>query len=193
MKKQAVFLDRDGTLSVETGYPSEPDDVAIYPTSFAAVRKLNEAGLLAIVVTNQSGVGRGLFTEDALEAVHRHFFNVFAAHRARLDAIYYCPHHEEAAIPDYRRRCDCRKPATGLARRAAADFGIDLRRSYVIGDKPEDVIFGINIGATPILVLTGYGKSSLDLLRRQRQEPAHVATDLLAGVLWILARERGDR
>jgi len=190
MKKRAVFLDRDGTLSLESGYPADPNDVLIYPASFAAVRKFNKTGLLAVVTTNQSGVGRGLLTEETLAAIHQKFMDTFAAHRARLDAIYYCPHYVNSAIPAYQKRCDCRKPATGLARRAAAELEIDLRRSYTIGDKPEDVIFGINIGATPILVLTGYGRQSLDHLRRERHEPAYVATDILAAALWILAREK---
>jgi D-glycero-D-manno-heptose 1,7-bisphosphate phosphatase len=193
MKNRAVFLDRDGTINKEAGYPADYGRISIYPASFNAVRLLNRAGLLAIVITNQSGVGRGLFSEDAVAEIHNHMKDAFAARNARLDAIYYCPHYEDAEIPDYRKRCDCRKPAAGLARRAASDFCINLSLSYTVGDKVEDVVFGMNIGATPVLVLTGLGRESLGRLRDQHIEPAFVAADILAAAEWILSRDKNLR
>lgn len=193
MKNKAVFLDRDGTINAEGGYPSDYSRISIYPASFSAVRLLNQGGLLAIVVTNQSGVGRGLFSEEALAKIHENMKEAFAVRNASLEAFYYCPHFEGSEIPKYRRICDCRKPAAGLARRAASDFRLDLRNSYTVGDKVEDIVFGINIGATPVLVLTGFGRESLDKLRKQQIMPAFVAPDILAAAEWILAREKNHR
>jgi len=190
MKKKAVFLDRDGTLNVDSAYPSRYDEISIYPESFEAVRKFNRAGLLAVVVTNQSAIGRGLLTEDELKDIHARLSASFASHDSRLDAFYFCPHHVLAADPRYRQECDCRKPNPGLALRAAADLGIDLGSSYMVGDKAEDIIFGINIRAVPVLVLTGAGRESLEKLREQGLEPAHVAENILKAADWILDRER---
>ncbi len=157
MTTRAVFLDRDGTLNEDAGYPGNFGSITIFPVSFEAVRRLNEAGLLAIVVSNQSGVGRGFFGEAEVADIHAQMAAAFAAAGARIDAFYFCPHFEGAAEPRYAAACDCRKPKPGLALRAAADFGIDLGRSYMIGDKPDDIAFGRNIGAAPVLVLTGRG------------------------------------
>jgi len=190
MKKRAVFLDRDGTLSVDSAYPSRYEEIAIYPESFEAVRKLNRAGLLTVVVTNQSAVGRGLLTEDALDEIHARLSSSFASQGARLDAIYFCPHYALATDPRYGEDCDCRKPKTGLALRAEAELGLDLGRSYMVGDKTEDVIFGMNIRAVPVLVLTGSGRESLAVLRERGIEPAHVAENILQAAAWILDRER---
>jgi len=190
MKKRAVFLDRDGTLSVDSAYPSRYEEISVYPESYEAVKRLNRAGLLAVVVTNQSAVGRGLLTEAALKEIHARLSDSFAGREARLDAIYSCPHYALSADPRYNEDCGCRKPKPGLALRAAADLGIDLAGSYMVGDKPEDIIFGMNIGATPVLVLTGCGREALAALREQGIEPAHVAENILQAAAWILERER---
>ena len=190
MKKRAVFLDRDGTLSVDSAYPSRYEEISVYPESYEAVKRLNRAGLLAVVVTNQSAVGRGLLTEAALKEIHVRLSDSFAGREARLDAIYSCPHYALSADPRYNEDCGCRKPKPGLALRAAADLGIDLAGSYMVGDKPEDIIFGMNIGATPVLVLTGCGREALAALREQGIWPAHVAENILQAAAWILERER---
>lgn len=186
MKKRAVFLDRDGTLNDDVGYPGRYSLVRVFPFSFDAVRKINRAGLLAVVVTNQSGVGRGRFSEDDLREIHRRMAEEFAAHGARLDAFYYCPHHPLSADPRYRLDCDCRKPFPELGLRAARDFDIDLRASYMIGDKIEDIEFGRRLGAVPVLVRTGYGRESEKTLRAEGALPAHVGATLLEAVDWIL-------
>jgi D-glycero-D-manno-heptose 1,7-bisphosphate phosphatase len=190
MKKSAVFFDRDGTINVDKGYPSDFSQIEIYPGSYEAVRRLNSAGLPVIVLTNQSGVGRGLLTEENLRIIHEKMRASFQQENARLDAFYYCPHYELSNLPRYRLNCDCRKPNPGLALRAAADFGLDLTRSYMVGDKVEDIILALNIKASPVLVLTGYGRDSLAKLRSLGIEPAYVAEDILSAAVWILEREK---
>ncbi|MEW5902139.1 MAG: HAD family hydrolase [Acidobacteriota bacterium] len=189
MKRRAVFFDRDGTLNEEVGYPSGPSQVSIFPKSYEAVKKINRAGLLAIVLTNQSGVGRGLLTEEGLSAIHASMKASFALHDARLDAFYYCPHYSPAENSRYAGECDCRKPNPGLALRAADEWGIDLAGSYLVGDKVEDILLGFRIRALPVLVLTGYGRESLAQLRKQGLEPAAVMEDILGAVDWILEQE----
>jgi len=186
VKKRAVFLDRDGTINDDVGYPGCYGQAAVFPHSFDAVRKINLAGWLAVVVTNQSGVGRGYFTEDALREIHSRMTEDFAAHGARIDAIYYCPHYPLSSDPRYRRDCRCRKPRPGMGLRAARDLDIDLAGSYMVGDKVEDVAFGRAVGAVPVLVRTGYGRESERRLRAEGTPPAHVGADLLAAVDWIL-------
>jgi D-glycero-D-manno-heptose 1,7-bisphosphate phosphatase len=190
VKRRAVFLDRDGTLNEDVGYPGRYDQVHIYPYSFDAIRKLNAAGLAVVVITNQSGVGRGFFTEDELHVIHDRMRADFAAAGARIDAVYYCPHFVGSSSPAYDIDCACRKPFPGMAIRAREEFGLDLEGSYMVGDKVEDVRFGLNAGARPVLVLTGYGEASREALRREGIEPAHIAPDMGAAADWILAREQ---
>ncbi|MCX6564469.1 MAG: HAD family hydrolase [Candidatus Aminicenantes bacterium] len=189
MTKRAVFLDRDGTINVDVGYPSRYDQVKIYAASFEALRKINAAGFLAVVVTNQSGIGRGFLTEDDLRDIHARMAEDFLARGARLDAFYYCPHYDLSEIPRYRLDCPCRKPKPEMARRAAAELGLDLSRSYMIGDKVEDVEFGLAAGASPILVRTGYGASAEIKLVERAITPAAVAGTLLEAVDWILEHD----
>ena len=189
MKKRAVFLDRDGNINRDVGYPGCYDLIEIYPYSFEAVRRLNQAGLLAVIVTNQSGVGRGLIEESRLRDIHARMQEAFRLHEAHFDGIYYCPHHVSSRNPAYGRECDCRKPQPAMGLLAAADLGIDTSASFMVGDKVEDIQFGLNLGARPILVLTGYGRESLPKLEAQGIEPAHVAQDLLDAVDWILKEE----
>ena len=189
MTRKAVFLDRDGTINVDVGYPRRWDQVQIYPYAFDAVRKLREAGFLIVVVTNQSGVGRGFLTEADLAEIHGRMAAEFARRGAPLDAFYHCPHYAASEIAEYGIDCSCRKPEPGMGLRAAADLSLDLGRSYMVGDKAEDVLFGTNLGATPILVRTGYGPSVESRLAELGAAPAFVADDLAAAAEWILARE----
>jgi D-glycero-D-manno-heptose 1,7-bisphosphate phosphatase len=191
MKKRAVFLDRDGTINRDVGYPNSYDMVEIFPYSFSAVRKINEAGFLAIIVTNQSGIGRGFIEEKNLRDIHRKLQIDLAKQRAIIDGIYYCPHYEQSEIPEYREDCACRKPNPGMAHQAARDFHIDTAKSYMIGDKVEDILFGMNIQATSVLLLTGFGRKSIPKLKMRGIEPAHVAETLEDAVNWILEREKG--
>jgi len=189
MKNRAIFLDRDGTLNKDVGYPSDFSQIHVYPFSIEAIRDIHRLGFLAVVVTNQSGIGRGLIPKEALDDIHERLSGTFKRRMAPLDKIYYCPHHVRAAVPKYRRDCSCRKPKPGMGRKAAAELGLDLRKSYMIGDKVEDVRFGQAIGATSILVLTGFGRRSLAELRKSTRPPAHVARNLQTAVRWIARRE----
>ncbi len=192
MKKRAVFLDRDGTINKDVGYPNSYGMIDIFSYSYEAVKKINQAGFLAVVVTNQSGIGRGYIEEKNLHDIHRQMARDFGQHGARFDGIYYCPHYEASDRPEYRGDCACRKPNPGMARRAVHDLDIDLSQSYMIGDKVEDILFGKNIQASPILVLTGFGAKSLPKLREKGMEPAYVADTLLGAVEWILEKEKLD-
>lgn len=192
MKRRAVFLDRDGTINRDVGFPNDYSMIEVYPYSFEAARKIRQAGFLAVIITNQSGVGRGLIEESNLDDIHRRMQAAFQAEGARFDSIYYCPHFLQSADPKYRKDCNCRKPNPGLGAQAAEDLNIDLGRSYMVGDKVEDIQFGFNIHARPILVLTGYGQASLEKLRGMGTSPAHVASDLLDAVNWILEQEEGE-
>lgn len=189
MKNKAVFLDRDGNINKDVGYPNSSDLIEIYSYSYEAIRKLNHAGLLAVIVTNQSGIGRGLIKETELRDIHQKMEEDFAREDAHFDGIYYCPHLISSKISKYNIDCTCRKPYPGMALQAAADLDIDLSRSYMVGDKVEDIQFGMNIKALPILVLTGYGEKSLASLQQKGVTPAYVAKTLLDAVSWILKNE----
>ena len=184
---QAVFLDRDGTLSEDVGYPGDFRQVHIYPGAFEAVRLLRGAGFAAVVVTNQSGLGRGYFDKEDLRALHSRFLEAFARRGAPLDGLYHCPH---VPGPSPGPECSCGKPRPGLAIRAALELGLELRHSYMIGDKADDILFGLNIGAVPVLVLTGYGRESRPDLAARGVRPAHVAAGVLEAATWILERGR---
>jgi len=185
--RRAVFLDRDGTLNEDTGYPADFRQVHIYPAAFEAVRLLRRAAFATVVVTHQSGLGRGYFDEGELDALHAGFLAEFARRGAPLDGLYSCPH---APAERGGAVCSCAKPQPGLGLRAARELGLDLTVSYMVGDKPDDVLFGLNIGATPVLVLTGYGRRSEARLAARGVRPAHTAAGILAAAAWILERER---
>jgi D-glycero-D-manno-heptose 1,7-bisphosphate phosphatase len=184
---RAVFLDRDGTLIEEVGYLDRVDRVELYPWSIDAVRVLNRAGLRVVMVTNQSGVARGFFTEAVVEHVHRHIATLLEAGGARIDAYYYCPHHPDGSVTQYTQACECRKPGRGLVDRAARELGIDPARSFVVGDRWLDVALARTIGARGVLVRTGYGKTEESRPRDDLAADA-VADNLIGAVDWILRR-----
>lgn len=183
--KPAVFLDRDGTLLEEVGYLDRLERLAFFPWSVDAVRLLNRAGYLVAVVTNQAGVARGFFEESFIGEAHRHIDSTLSAGGARIDGYYYCPHHPEASVAAYRQVCNCRKPSPGMLRQAEQDFGIDLHRSFVVGDRWLDVELAQAVGATGILVRTGYGQT--EERRPKNDVRATVIVDnLIEAVGWIL-------
>jgi D-glycero-D-manno-heptose 1,7-bisphosphate phosphatase len=189
MPKAAAFIDRDGTLTEEVGYVNHPKRLRLLPRSAEAIRQLNAAGLAAVVTTNQTGVARGYFSEDVLNAVNDELVSQLKREGAHLDGIYVCPHHPTEGAPPFRVRCGCRKPRPGLLLRAASELGLDLAASTVVGDKPSDVLAARRAGARGVLVLTGYGLGEWEYRRdRFPAEPDHVAGDLLDAVEWILAR-----
>jgi D-glycero-D-manno-heptose 1,7-bisphosphate phosphatase len=181
MSQPAVFLDRDGTINEEMGYINHLSRFRLLPQAAPAIRRLNEAGVKVVVVTNQSGAARGYFPPALVDKVHAHLKQLLAAGGAHLDGIYACLHGPADG-------CDCRKPRPTLMEQAARDLDLDLARSYAVGDRYKDIETAANAGARGILVLTGYGRGEYEYLRaEQRAHPVHVASDLLEAVEWILA------
>ena len=157
-EKRAVFFDRDGTLIEERHYLKDPAGVVLSAGAAECLRALKEAGFLLIVVSNQSGVARGMMTEEDVRRVNARLCELTEAAGAPLDAVYYCPHLAGGTVAEYAVECGCRKPKPGMAARAAAELDVDLARSYMVGDKAADVFFGKNGGMRrSFLVGTGYG------------------------------------
>lgn len=181
-----LFLDRDGTINIERGYFSDRSAVELIPGSAQAIREANESGLKVIVVSNQSGIARGLQSEEDVAAIHSRLVGLLQDAGARIDALYYCPHHPDAGNPPYRKVCSCRKPNTGMLRQAVSEHGINLASSFLVGDKYTDVQTGRNAGCTTVLVLTGYGRSELEHAKTAGP-PDHVAENLLEA--WKYIRE----
>ncbi len=177
--RPAVFLDRDGTVVEEVKYLADPARVVLIPGALEALAALRAAGYALVVVTNQSGIARGFFSEEDYHAVARRLDELLAGAGLVLDATHFCPHH-----PEISGACDCRKPATGLHRKAAEELGLDLTRSYFVGDRVLDLLPALELGGEGILVRTGYGR------REEEELPAvFVAVDdLLHAAGWILAR-----
>jgi len=185
--KPAIFMDRDGTLSHEVGYVNHASRFRLYSYSVDAVRLINASPFLAVVVTNQAGVARGYFPESLIQEVHGSLRAAMEAGGARLDGIYYCPHHPSVGEPPYRHDCDCRKPRPGLLRRAAAELDIDLARSWVIGDRHGDLQLAWNVGARGAMVKSGYGLGEMaHHAPKWRRQPDLTAEHLLEAVRLIL-------
>jgi D-glycero-D-manno-heptose 1,7-bisphosphate phosphatase len=183
----AIFFDRDGTLCDEVGYLNQLSRLRIFPFATEAVRLANRAGYLAVLVTNQAGVARGYFPESLVGEANGVLTARLASGGARLDGVYYCPHHPSAGEPPYRCDCDCRKPKPGLLRRAEATHGADLGRSYVIGDRYHDLELAWAVGARGVLVRTGYGAGELQYHASQwRRPPDMIADHALEAVERIL-------
>lgn len=182
-----IFFDRDGTINTEVDYLSSPEELELIPGAAEAIRGANELGVKVFIITNQSGISRRLFTEADLKKIHSRLEEMLLRRGAKVDAIYYCPHHPESGFPPYNIECECRKPSTGMLRAAAKEFGVDLPRSFVIGDKLVDVMAGENAGCTSILVLTGYGAAEKeDCIKRTNV--AHIAEN--ASGAWHFIKER---
>jgi D-glycero-D-manno-heptose 1,7-bisphosphate phosphatase len=178
--RRAVFIDRDGTISDEVGYVNHLSRYRVFPFAAEAVRALHEAGWLAILVTNQAGVARGYFGEEMIGNVHALLAEELLRGGARLDAVYYCPHHPSVGEPPYRQACDCRKPKPGLIHDAARRFRLDLARCWMVGDRYSDVVLARNAGVRSAFVLTGYGRGEFEHQSHGwEQRPDLVAENLL--------------
>lgn len=186
--RAGVFLDRDGTINEEIDFLTRPEDLRLIPGAAEAIRALNLRDLPVCVISNQSGVARGLLTEADLGPIHARLRALLAEEGARLDRIDYCPHHPTAGIPPYAVECDCRKPSPGMVLRGARSLGIDPARSFVVGDRIVDVQAGRNAGAGTVLVLTGYGSRSLEECREAGVIPDHIAPSLRGAVDFILSK-----
>ena len=188
-KKPAVFLDRDGTINVDKDYLHKVEDFEFIPGSLEAIKTLKDAGYSVIVVTNQSGVARGYFSLDDVTRLHEHIQQALEAAGTAIDAFYVCPHHPEKGLGEHRKECDCRKGRPGLLLQASADLGIDLQRSFMIGDKIADIEAGENAGCQPILVQTGYGQESRLRIDESR---AIICADLASAVGVILGHNKSN-
>ena len=196
--RPAVFLDRDGTINEDRGYIGDPDDVVLIKGAAEAIRRLNGLGIPVVVITNQSGIGRGYYTEAGLQAVNKRLEELLGEKGAHVEAIYFCPHR-----PD--ENCECRKPGTKLLEKAAEEHCIDLRRSVMVGDKVSDLELARRVGMRRVLVLTGYGEIALEEVRqgtggaeglsgfggdgRGLGDLDYVATDLGDAIDWILSED----
>ncbi|MDQ7052015.1 MAG: HAD family hydrolase [candidate division KSB1 bacterium] len=171
-----VLLDRDGTVIKEKVYLADPDGVELVSGAIDGLKRLQEAGAVLVIISNQSGVGRGYFSEQDVEAVNGRMVEMLEKAGVRIHGVYYCPHAPEDG-------CDCRKPEIGLLKQAERDTGLPLSSAFMIGDKAVDVEAGQRAGCRTILVLTGYGKEM-----RDRCDPDFVAEDLRAAAEWIVAQ-----
>jgi D-glycero-D-manno-heptose 1,7-bisphosphate phosphatase len=187
--KPAIFLDRDGTLSHEVGYVNHPSRFRLYPWAVDAVRAVNRAGWLAVLVTNQAGVARGYFPETVVQKVMGELQDAMAAGGAHFDATYVCMHHPTVGEPPYRKDCDCRKPRPGMLKRAESELSADLSRSWVVGDRRSDLQLAWSVGARGAMVKTGYGRGELEYLAPGwDRAPDLVAANTLEAVEHILGR-----
>ncbi|MDR1417853.1 MAG: D-glycero-beta-D-manno-heptose 1,7-bisphosphate 7-phosphatase [Endomicrobium sp.] len=170
-KCPAVFLDRDGTLIYDKNYLSSPSQIKLYSYAAECINKLKKAGFKVIVVTNQSGIARGMFTIKDLDKIHKKFLDLLKEQGAVVDGIYFCPHIDED-------KCKCRKPKIGMVVQGSKDFNIDLKKSYVVGDSIRDYLLGFNMGGKGILVLTGHGKKQQKKIIQEKIKPLAICRSL---------------
>jgi D-glycero-D-manno-heptose 1,7-bisphosphate phosphatase len=192
-KPFAVFMDRDGTVCEEVGYVNHPSRCHIFAFSAKAIRAINQAGAKAVIISNQAGVARGYFPESLVLEVNQKIARGLKAKGARLDAIYFCPHHPDVGEPPYRLDCQCRKPRRGMLDRAVSELGVDLSRSYIIGDRKSDIEMAGLHGLRSALVLTGYGRGEFEYhLPEWEYQPDWVCSNLFQAVRKILLHSRGE-
>jgi D,D-heptose 1,7-bisphosphate phosphatase len=186
-KSKAVFLDRDGTISIEIGYIDNVELLEMYQDSVAALIELRQMGYKLVVVSNQSGVAQGFFPESRVQEVNDRMVSLLKEQGVLIDGIYYCPHLPNGVIPEYAIECNCRKPAPGMIKRAEQELNIDLQHSILIGDKLSDIICGRNAGLKTILVRTGYGAETELQLQKQQMEmkPDAIVDTLYEAIKWI--------
>jgi len=177
LSKRAVFIDRDDTLIRDRVYLNDPEGVELIPGAAEAVRFLNSLGLPVIVISNQSGIARGLVEEENLRLIHERMCSLFKELGAIIDAIYYCPHYPGGAVEKFAYACDCRKPNPGMLIKAAEDFGLDLSTCFMVGDKPDDIEVIHRVGGKGIHVQTGK--------HRNLKQADFRAEDLEHAAAWI--------
>jgi D,D-heptose 1,7-bisphosphate phosphatase len=196
-KNAAVFMDRDGTINEEVGYMDSIDKLNLFAYTAEAIRLINESGMKAVVMTNQSGVAKGYFTEEFVRTVHERIQEMLRERGAFIDAFYYCPHHQTEGIGVYLQSCACRKPGAGMLIKASKELDIDLRRSYTVGDMLKDIQVARTVGAKGILVKTGYGINTIekDLTSATPEicQPSYIAEDILDAVKWIIKDRKKKR
>jgi D-glycero-D-manno-heptose 1,7-bisphosphate phosphatase len=186
-QKPVVFLDRDGTLNVESGYIRDLNDLRLIDGAADAIRKLNSSGVAAVLITNQSGAARGYYAEEHIRDLNAKLVKLLKAEEAFLDDVYYCPHLPDGTVEKYTQVCQCRKPAPGLVEQAYNEHPeLDRSRSFVVGDKATDVELASNCGAKSILVETGYGKQVQSGEYQWKVNPDFQTDSIVEAVDWIL-------
>ncbi len=180
-----IFFDRDGTINEDVNYLSEPEQLRLLPRAAQAIREANELRFKVFIISNQSGVARGMMTENQVDIVNKALLQLLADEGATIDGIYYCPHHPDTGFAPYLLDCECRKPHTGMLLQAVKQFDIDLTHSFVIGDKISDIQTANNAGASGILVKTGYGNKEMNLLKENNVTTAYIAEDCYDAVQYI--------
>jgi len=189
--RPAVFIDRDGTINEQRGYINHISRFVLLPGVGEAISLLNKNNHIVVVTSNQSGVARGYFPIKLIKEINKLMVENLAIDNAHVDRIYFCPHHPNGVVPEYTRNCSCRKPNIGFIEKAKAELDIDIKASYVIGDRLLDIEFAHNANLSGILVLTGYGKGELKyIMPHQNIKPAYVARNLLSAAKWILKQNR---
>lgn len=187
-----VFLDRDGTLNQEVDFVRTPEQLLLIPGAAEAVKQLNRRGLATCVISNQSGVARGYLSEKDLTPIHEKLERELACDGAKVDRIYYCPHHPTEGIAPYNIVCDCRKPKPGMLQRGSHELGIELASSFVVGDSIVDIEAGNAVKAKTILVLTGYGKTAHEQCVERNVNVDFVAPTIIEAVNYILNNANGE-
>jgi len=185
--QRAIFLDRDGTVNIDTSYINRADEIKLFAGAGEAISIFNQAGYLVILVTNQSGIGRGYFQEDALHDIHQRLCELIAKDGGKIDQIYYSPYYEQASEDRYQERPEWRKPQPGMLFHAAQEFDIDLKNSVMIGDRKSDIIAGKRAGTATALVLTGDGPNDWPKLHGSEDQPDYVFPDLRAAARYLCA------
>jgi D-glycero-D-manno-heptose 1,7-bisphosphate phosphatase len=180
----AVFLDRDGTVCEEVGYLSDIRELRLILRADEAIGIINQSGWKTIIVSNQSGIARGYMTTDAVDQINRQLLYLLQREGAKVDGIYYCPHHLQGH-PPFNINCDCRKPSAGMLQKAAREHQLALNQSVMIGDKYSDVETGQQLNIPGILVRTGFGEGEIKKYQHQwHKAPDYIARDILDAIEW---------
>jgi len=189
--RPAFFLDRDGVIVEDVHYLSEPCRLSLIPGSAEAIAHLNRNGIPVIVVTNQAGIARGYYPSSRVDETHDRLSSLLELHNAHIDRYYYCPHHPTEGSAPYLGNCECRKPRPGMLLKAAAEMGLDLSRSYMVGDRLSDLEAGVNAGCRAILVRTGYGRAVSCSLDGDELAKIFVADNLFEAIMFCLTTGGG--
>ena len=188
--KKAIFLDRDGTINIDPGYIGNPNLIKLYPGVAEGIKTLkNEFGYVVIVISNQSGITRGLITSEDVDKVNKRINEILALEKTEIDAFYYCPYHPSF---DSEEKCKCRKPSPQMVFKAADDFQIDLKKSFFMGDKPSDILCGHNAGLKTILVKTTISDAEIIELQNSQNSPNFISQNFLDAVEYIKRNSDGE-
>jgi D-glycero-D-manno-heptose 1,7-bisphosphate phosphatase len=190
MKNKAIFLDRDGTINIDPGYIGNPNLIKLYPGVAEGIKKLKDKfGFYIIVISNQSGITRGLITSDDVDNVNRRVNEILANDKTEIDAFYYCPYHPDF---DSKEKCKCRKPAPQMILEAANDFNIDLKKSFFVGDKTSDIICGLSAGLNSILIRNTISEAELIELKNSQNSPNFISDNFLDTLQYIESNIDGE-